>query len=481
MTAFSALEHIWSLAGCETTALDDIRFTGEDPGLPSVYRVGALASATIGAAALAAAECHRVRTGRRQQVDVEQRRALAVCRSERYLRIDDGPAPQLRDPLMGFYETGDGRWIQLHTNFPHHRHGVVTLLGCAADHASVSEAIRGWTGAALDQALADAGPCAALIRSPDEWSALEQASALAALPVIEIERIGGAAADGAPPMPIGRAGSGFSSERSAEEADVRPLSGVRVLDLSRIIAGPVAGRTLAQHGADVLLINGPHLPNIAPLVIDNGRGKRSALLDLRREDERATLHALVNEADVFLQAYRPGALAAHGFSPEALARSRPGIVYVSISAYGHTGPWAQRRGFDSLVQSASGIAWTEREAAGAAAPKHLPCQALDHATGYLAAFGAMAALMRRAVEGGSWHVRVSLAQTGRWLQSFGTIADGWRAPDVSLDDVRDLMQTMDSPFGKVLATAPAEAMSATPPRFDRPPVPLGTDAASWSV
>jgi crotonobetainyl-CoA:carnitine CoA-transferase CaiB-like acyl-CoA transferase len=480
MTAFSALEHVWSLAGCEATALDDIRLTGEDPGLPSVYRVGALASATIGAAALAAAECHRLRTGRRQRVEVEQRRALAVFRSERYLRIDDGAAPQLRDPLMGFYETGDGRWIQLHTNFPHHRQGVVKLLGCTDDHASVSEAIRGWTGAPLDQALADAGLCAALIRSPDEWAALEQASALMALPLIEIERIDGAM-DGAPPMPIGRAPSGPSSERIADDADVRPLSGVRVLDLSRIIAGPVAGRTLAQHGADVLLINGPHLPNIAPLVIDNGRGKRSALLDLRREDERATLHALVNEADVFLQAYRPGALAAHGFSPEALARSRPGIVYVSISAYGHTGPWAQRRGFDSLVQSASGIAWTEREAAGAAAPKHLPCQALDHATGYLAAFGAMAALMRRAVEGGSWHVRVSLAQTGRWLQSFGTIADGWRAPDVSLNDVRDLMQTMASPFGKVLAAAPAEVMSATPPRFDRPPVPLGTDAARWSA
>ena len=161
-------------------------------------------------------------------------------------------------------------------------------------------------------------------------------------------------------------------------------------------------------------------------------------------------------------------------------RARPGIVYVSICAYGHVGPWAQRRGFDSLVQSASGIAWTERDAAGTGRPKHLPCQALDHATGYLAAFGAMVALMRRTVEGGSWHVRVSLAQTGRWLQSLGTIADGWRAPDVQLDDVRDVMQVTDTPFGKVLAAAPAETMSATPPRFERPPVPLGTDPAVWN-
>ncbi|WP_116135511.1 CoA transferase [Trinickia diaoshuihuensis] len=470
MTAFSALEHVWSVAGCDAAALDDIRLVGEDPGLPSVYRVGALANATIGAQALAAAECHRLRTGRRQRVEVEQRRALAVFRSERYLRIDEGAAPELRDPLMGFYETRDGGWIQLHTNFPHHRQGIVKVLGCADDQAAVTEAIREWDGAALDQVLADAGLCAALIRSPEQWSALPQAAALAALPLFEIERIDGGTNE-APPIPIGAGGS----------PSTRPLEGVRVLDLSRIIAGPVAGRTLAQHGADVLLVNGPHLPNIAPLVIDNGRGKRSALLDLRRDDERSVLHALAREADVFLQAYRPGAIAAHGFSPEALARARPGIVYVSICAYGHTGPWSRRRGFDSLVQSASGIAWTEREAAGTAAPKHLPCQALDHATGYLAAFGAMVALQRRAVQGGSWHVRVSLAQTGRWLQSFGTIADGWRAPDVRLGAVRDLMQTMDSPFGKVLAAAPAETMSETPPRFDRPPVPLGTDRPSWGA
>ncbi|WP_206953753.1 CoA transferase [Trinickia acidisoli] len=468
MSPLSALEHLWSFAGCDAAALNDIRLVGADPGLPSVYRVGALASAAIGAAALAASECHRLRTGCRQRVEIEQRRALAVFRSERYLRIDDGAAAELRDPLMGFYETRDGRWIQLHTNFPHHRRGVVNLLDCADDHAAVSEAIRGWDGAALDQALADAGLCAALIRSPEEWMVHSQATALAALPLFEIERIGDAA-----PIPIGRAAN--------DALGAWPLGGVRVLDLSRIIAGPVAGRTLAQHGADVLVVNGPHLPNIAPLVIDNGRGKRSALLDLRREDERATLQALVQRADIFLQAYRPGALAARGFSPETLARIKPGIVYVSICAYGHTGPWAQRRGFDSLVQSASGIAWTERAAAGTTAPKHLPCQALDHATGYLAAFGAMVALMRRSVEGGSWHVRLSLAQTGRWLQSFGTLADGWRAPDVRLDDVRDLMQTMDSPFGKVLAAAPAERMSATPPRFDRPPVPLGTHAASWEA
>ncbi|EIF29876.1 putative acyl-CoA transferase/carnitine dehydratase [Burkholderia sp. Ch1-1] len=462
MTPEFALKHIWTLAGCDPSALRSVTLAGADPGLPSVYRVGTLASASIAATGLAAAEYHRLRTGRRQHVTVEMRRALASFRSERYLRINDGPPPALRDPVMGFYETHDGRWIQLHTNFPHHLQGVLNVLGCANDRDAVAAAIRGWDGATLDQTLADAGLCAALIRTPDEWAALDQAKAIAGLPLFEIERIGDAPAE--PP-----------AQRGAD----RPLAGVRVLDLSRIIAGPVAGRALAQHGAQVLMINGPHLPNIAPLVIDNGRGKRSALVDLREAAGREVLRGLAGNADVFLQAYRPGALAARGFGPEELARVRPGIVYVSVSAYGHEGSWAQRRGFDSLVQSASGIAFTEREAAGWHEPKHLPCQALDHATGYLAAFGAMAALARRATEGGSWHVRVSLAQTGRWLQSFGQIPEGWKAPDVALDDVRDCLASVESEFGRVLGVQPAEVLGETPAFFALPPSRVGAHEARW--
>ncbi|MFM0338172.1 CoA transferase [Paraburkholderia fungorum] len=462
MTPELALKHIWTLAGCDPTGLPFASLTGDDPGLPSVFRVGSLASATIAATGLAAAEYHRLRTGQRQHVAVQMRRALASFRSERYLRIDGGPPPALRDPVMGFYAARDGRWIQLHTNFPHHLQGVLEVLGCENDRAAVAAAIRHWDGAKLDQTLADAGLCAALIRTPDEWLALEQAQALAGLPLFEIERIGDA--------PVAQPRRGDAN---------RPLAGVRVLDLSRIIAGPVAGRALAHHGADVLMINGPHLPNIAPLVIDNGRGKRSAVVDLRDAAGRETLRGLAGGADVFLQAYRPGALAARGFGPEEVALVRPGIVYVSVSAYGHEGPWAQRRGFDSLVQSASGIAWTERQAAGWDEPKHLPCQALDHATGYLAAFGAMVALARRATEGGSWHVRLSLAQTGRWLQSFGLVQDGWRAPDVSSDDVPDCLGTVDSTFGSVRGVLPAELLDLTPAFYALPPVEVGADSATW--
>ncbi len=210
------------------------------------------------------------------------------------------------------------------------------------------------------------------LRTFAEWDAEPQGRALASLPLLAFERIGAA-----PAAPLG--------------AHARPLGGVRVLDLTRVIAGPVCGRTLAAHGADVLLVTAAHLPAIAPLVIDTGRGKLSTAIDLRAPDGRERLAGLVRDADVVVQGYRPGGIAALGFGPAEAARLRPGIVYVSLSAYGHAGPWAGRRGFDSLVQTASGFNAAEAEAAGTPdRPKPLPCQILDHASGYLMAFGAIA-------------------------------------------------------------------------------------------
>ncbi|TAL54377.1 CoA transferase [Pandoraea sp.] len=463
MDANTALTSLWSMAGGEPDALDMLCLADLARSLPSVFRVDVIAAASIGLQALAAAQIWRQRTGRPQRVEVSGRRALAMFRSERYLTVDGRPPPELRSPITGYFEAVDGRWIQLHANFPHHLAGILRVLQCDGDRASVARAIARWQAAELDQRLADAGLCAALVRTPDEWQAHPQAAAIASLPLFEIIRIGDAL-----PESIGR---GVAARR--------PLSGVRMLDLSRVIAAPVAGRTFAQHGAQVLAIGAAHLPNLLPLVIDNGRGKRSAHLDLRTPREREVLLNLVKEADVFLQAYRPSALAAFGLSPEALCALRPGLVQVTLSAYGHLGPWAQRRGFDSLVQSATGIAWQEGQAAGLAGPGRLPCQALDHATGFLAAFGAMMALRRREQEGGSWLVRVSLAQTGRWLQSLGLLANGLAASELGEDEVTPWLQTIDSPFGRVCAVAPVEQMSLTPPHFDMPPVPLGTHPPAW--
>lgn len=463
MSPATTLASLWSQAGADAAALDTLRFNDTELSLPSVFQVGTIAAATIAAQALAAAELWHLRSGRQQKIEVSMRRALAMFRSERYLRIDGKPPADPWSPIAGYYQAGDGRWIQLHTNFPHHRDGVLRVLQCADEREAVAAAIARWEAAALDTRLAEEGLCAALIRTPQEWRAHPQAAALATLPLFEIIRIGDA-----PPEPIGR-----------KSAAQHPLDGVRVLDLSRVIAAPVAARTLAQHGADVLAVSAAHLPNILPLVIDTGRGKRSTQLDLRESAGRDALRELVRGADVFLQAYRPGALAAHGFSPEALSALRPGLVNVTLSAYSHTGPWAERRGFDSLVQSATGIAWEEGAAAGLPGPGKLPCQALDHATGYLAAFGAMIALQRRAREGGSWLVRVSLAQTGRWLDSLGRVADATATQDLRPEEIRPWLHTMASPFGQVHAVAPVEQMAETPARFDLPPVPLGTHAPAW--
>ena len=353
--------------------------------------------------------------------------------------------------------------MRLHTNFPHHRAGILKLLDCAYEREAVQAALLRWEAEPFETAAAEAKLIATMLRSPAEWAAHPQGKAVAGLPLLEISRIGEAPARR---LPAGAA---------------RPLSGVRVLDLTRVIAGPVCGRTLAAHGAEVMRITAPHLPGLPELDIDMGRGKLSAALDLRAAEERERLAALARESHIFVQGYRPGGLAALGFSPEALAEMRPGIVAVSLSAYGHEGPWANRRGFDSQVQNASGINVAEAEARGVPPPKELPAQALDHASGYLMAFGAMMALLRKAREGGSWHVRVSLAQTGHWLTGLGRLQCGFDRAEPTSEEIKAVLDAMDTPFGRLTFIRHAARLSETPAVWARPPVPLGTHAPVWPV
>jgi hypothetical protein len=388
------------------------------------------------------------------------RHAALEFRSEHYLTIDGTAPATYLNPLFGIYRVGDGGFVRLHMNFPHHRENVVKLLGCAPTPASVEEALKTWNAVAFETEAYQHGCVVAAMRSPEEWAAHPQAAALAAMPVVRIEKIGDA-----PPRPLPKG--------------PRPLSGLRVLDLTRIIAGPVAGRVLAAHGADVMLISAPGLPFIDWLAKDTGRGKLSAYADVTTPDGTAVLERLVTDADIFLQAFRPGALASHGFGPADVAAIRPGIVYVSLSAYGDAGPWASRRGFDSLVQTATGFNSAEARAAGVEGPKELPCQALDHASGYLLAFGAIMARIRQATEGGTWLVRASLAATGRWIWDLGRIEDGFSRPLPSRDDVADLLETGQSPFGSFSAVRHAAQLSATPVAWVRPSVPLGTHPPVW--
>jgi crotonobetainyl-CoA:carnitine CoA-transferase CaiB-like acyl-CoA transferase len=251
-----------------------------------------------------------------------------------------------------------------------------------------------------------------------------------------------------------------------------------VLDLTRVIAGPECGRTLASHGADVMVVTSRHLPSLPSHVIDFGLGKLSTSLDLRRPEDSDRLRSLIAGADIFSQSYRPGALARLGFAPKDVSRLRPGIIYVTLSAYGHAGPWRERRGFETLIQSVSGFAHEQGFGGGHDRPQHLPAQVVDHATGYLGALGALVALARRAREGGSYLVRVSLAQTGRWVDALGRVS-GRNVADQMLAEVDDLLETCDSPFGRLRHVAPAARLSETPASWSRPAVPLGTHEPVW--
>ncbi|MGH7100949.1 MAG: CoA transferase [Acetobacteraceae bacterium] len=459
MTAEAALAALWAGADLPAAALPAIRFSGADPVLPSSFSVGTAAAASIGATALAAREVFRARGGPAATISIDLRDAALECRSERYLRVDgEAPAP-LWDAIAGLYPAADG-WVRLHTNFPHHRDGILKLLGVPHERAAVAGALARWRAEEFDRAATAGSLPIAWLRSFAEWDRSSEAEALAGEPLIAIERIGEA-----PPEPL-------APSRA-------PLSGVRVLELTRVIAGPVCGRALARYGADVLQISAPHLPRMASLVIDTGRGKLSSFLDMRDPAAAKELAALLGEADVFLQSYRPGALAAHGFAEADAARIRPGIISASLAAYGFDGPWARRRGYDSLVQTATGFNHAEAEAAGEAAPKPLPLQMLDHATGQLLAFGIITALIRRASVGGSWRVRASLARTGLWLRSLGRAARGSSCEDPAATDIADRLEEVASGFGRLTVVRPAAEFSELrlPPL--RPSMPLGTHRAEF--
>lgn len=459
MNAADALRDLWQLARLPQEALACVALAGHDPVHPSSFAVGTAAQSTIAAAALAACELGPTRGTARQPVAVDMAHAAAECVGWFSL---DGRVPELWDAFSGLYRARDG-WVRVHANFAHHREGALRLLGlhpATASRDDAQHAMLQWDALAFEAAAAERGLVAAAVRSFQQWDATDQGRAIASQPLLAIERIGEA-----DPLPL-----------PVLEAAQRPLHGVRVLDLTRILAGPVGGRALAAHGADVMLLNAPHLPNIEAIA-DTSRGKRSALVDLRTDDGRANLARLLGDAHVFLQGYRPGALHGLGFGPQEIAAQRPGIVCVSLSAYGTQGPWRERRGFDSLVQSATGFNLAEAQAAGTPdQPRALPMQILDQATGYLIAFAAAAALRRQQQEGGSWHVQVSLAQTGHWLRHLGRIDDAF---GVAPSSRQPWLETTASGFGELCALRHAAQLGRTPARWTLPSMPPGSSPAFW--
>ncbi len=464
--AYDALRSLLPIAGWPEEKLRQVDISdGADPVLPTPFRIGAAGAAALAATGLAAADLWELRGGRRQDVSVDLRQAVASLRSGHYLQVNGAKVRGERNPVMGMYPAKGGRWSYIHANFPNHRAAALRVLGCEENRAAVRQAVANRDAQELEEAIIAAGGAGGMVRSMGEWAQHPQAAAIASLSLMEIIKIGDSEPE---PLPEGD----------------RPLSGIRVLDLTRVLAGPTCARTLAEHGADVLKITAPHIAARDDQEYDTGHGKLSARLDLRQPQDIDTLKSLLREGDVFSQGYRPGTLAGRGLSPEALAALRPGVVYVSLCAFSHKGPWASRRGFDTVVQNVSGITTRQGELFPGAepGPQFYPVSAIDYLTGYLMAFGAMVALARRAREGGSWLVRISLAQTGKWLVDRGEV------PEASLKEVESELYPAeierwsiesDAPAGRLRHLGPTVRLSETAPYWARPSVPLGYHEPVW--
>ena len=461
-----ALLELLPVAGWPEERAAEVEMTGgTDPIMPTPFLIGETSAAALAAVGLAVSDLWELRTGRRQEVAVDARQATASLRSGHYMQMEGTRVSTERNAVMGVYPAMNGRWSYLHCNFPNHRAAALSVLGVPEDRDAVRKAVARWDALELEEAIIAANGAGGMVRTMEEWAKHPQAAAIDSLPLMEIVKIGDSLPEGLP-------------------GGDRPLSGVRVLDLTRVLAGPTCARTLAEHGADVMKITGAHLPNIGYQEYDTGHGKLSAHLDLREQQDLETLQGLVRNADVFSQGYRPGTLGERGLSPEALAELRPGIVYVSLSAFSHLGPWASRRGFDTVVQTVSGITSRQGELFPGAAPgpQFYPVSAIDYLTGYLMAFGALVALARRVREGGSWLVRISLAQTGRWLVRRGHAPDAERKDvpkEFASDELERWSTTSDTPVGRLRHLGPVVRLSETPPRWSRPSVPLGYDQPVW--
>lgn len=449
----SLLDAAWQSLGEDAAALALVRDNGTAVPLTGTLPSGRFVHDAIAAASFSASLLAARRVGCAvPSVELNPLKVATAVTSDKHFRHDGEPVAAWAE-LSGFWPCSD-RWVRTHANYPHHRAALLSALDLPDDTGAdeFMLALHTMDAAEVEERVVAAGGVATVVRTAEEWAEHPQAQALAELPVIEVSSLG----DTEP-------------AQLAETTIDAPLAGLRVLDLTRVIAGPVAGRTLALWGADVLRIDGPRHPEIPWQHLDTGAGKRSALLDLDDDTDRATFEKLLETADVVLTAYRPGSLDKFGLSPEALAERRPGIIVGRLSAWGTVGPLAERRGFDSIVQAATGIALVEGEGKGT--PGTLPAQALDHAAGYLLAAGIATAVRRRIDAGHSWLVEVSLARLASELLQ-------QRRPRHAPTASAGFTPTVTTQEG-VTSAVPAPAYDGSPGRFSAPAVEWGSSDAAW--
>lgn len=453
------LAAFWRAAGGDAAALERVHFTGAGD-LPSAFPVTDFAAASMAAAGLAAAALADIRAGgARAPARVAVDRRLAAFWFGLSVRPQGWALAPVWDVVAGDYRTRDG-WIRLHTNAPHHRAAALAVLQVEPDRAAVARAVRRWTAEALETAIVAQGGCAGAMRSWQQWQQHAQGRAVLAEPLLHWQA-------GEP-----------ASERNRPADAHRPLAGMRVLDMTRVLAGPVATRFLAGLGAEVLRIDPPGWEE-AVLEPEVTIGKRCARLDLRRDGDRRQWETLLRGADVLVHGYRSDALEAMGLGAERRQQQRPGLVDVSLDAYGFTGPWRARRGFDSIVQMSMGIAEQGQRHAGADRPVPLPVQALDHATGYLMACAALHALLRRRRDGTGSIVRASLARTGAVLASAGAAGPG-AASELAPENADDWdAATETTPWGPARRLRWPVQIDGTAMAWDSPPCTLGSAPAAW--
>jgi hypothetical protein len=436
---------------------------------PSSFKVEHLAQSTIALSALAAAlfrSC--LQQGVVPMVHIQAEHACVELKSERLYILNGKPAPSSWGKVGGLHKTADG-YIKMHDSFRNHRESALRILGLPmeASREDVAKKVLLWRSTELEEEAVKRGAAIAALRSFKEWDALPHARAMSDFPIF-IDRV----VDSPP----------YAPQRCKPASD-RCLQGIRVIEMSRVIAAPVAGKTLAAHGADVIWITSPTLPDLPDLDIDISRGKRTVQLDIKKPEDKAKLLDLLRTADVFIQSYRPGSLAAQGFSAAELIRVNPNLITADLNAYGPEGPWAQRRGFDSLVQTCSGINIEDAQRHGVGeAVRVLPCQALDHGAGYLLASGIMAALYKRATDGGAYEVKASLAGVMKYLRSLGQLEGktGFSRKEFRFpDDADAYLETRETGFGKLRAVKHAASVEGAKVGWDEMPKPLGSDEPVW--
>lgn len=442
-------------SGLSGVHVDSVTITHGDDVLPSKLATTELAVGAVASAAAAASQLAAARGYRGAGAQVDGRRVSASFRSDQLFRVDGKPVEGFA-PLSGFWATADG-WARTHANYPHHLAALTHALGLevSATPEDLATVLAAMASIDAEEKVVAAGGVCAAVRDPDQWRHHRQAQALRQLPLLGFSTL-----TPAPHRVLG-----------PPPADpLLPAAGLRVVDLTRVIAGPVATRTLALLGADVMRIDSPRLEEIGWQHLDTGMGKRSTLLDLDAESD--TFDRLLTEADVVVMGYRPSSLDRRGLSPQRLAQRRPGLVIASLSAWGSDGPWAQRRGFDSIVQAATGIAVVESP--DGVTPGKLPAQALDHATGYLLAAGVLSAVTAQLEDGATRHVQAHLARTAQWL------LEHLDQKARSLPDPGPMLVERSTPAGILRYPLPAVQIEHGPSDWGTVGSPWGIDHPTWS-